>query len=228
MASVLVFSPCTAAKDDRTPIPSGSKITRVTDYLKDEQLRQQLLNTRDHVLVELGAQLGCTTTYALDLYAKTGRAYKALRCYCDRLKEVMLSESSVQWFFLSGGYGVIHALEEAVNYQASFSQFPGVLRTDKIWQRDVSLSSICDAIVERFRPSRTYAFGSSAYTRFIKQADLYSADDMATTVFESSGPYGSAKLSPTVGELARAIVDGELNAFSMRYPAKSYHADDLR
>ncbi len=220
MASVLVFSPCTAAKDNKIPIPPGSRIISPTDYLEDKQLLQCLMNTREHVLIELGAQIDSRITYALDLYVRTGKAYKELRQYYDRLKKRMLSDDEIQWFFLSGGYGVVHAFEAAVNYQASFGQFQGVLRTDRIWQRDGKLSLICDAIAQKFQPLRIYVFGNSSYTHFIKQANFYSASNMTTTVFECYGRQGPTKLSPIMGELANAIVNGELSAFNEKYSGK--------
>ncbi|MCL0102848.1 hypothetical protein M1N93_02670, partial [Dehalococcoidia bacterium] len=200
MASVLVFSPCTDKKDDTESIPPWSRVIKPTDYLGDKQLLQRLMNTREHVLIELGARVGSEVTYALDLYVRTGKAYEELRQHYTCLKKKMLSDNEIQWFFLSGGYGVVHAFEETVKYQASFSQFPGVLRTDRIWQSCGTLSLICDAIVQKFQPLRIYAFGNRSYTHFIKQADFYPASDITTTVFECRGRPGPTKLSPIIGE----------------------------
>ena len=92
MASVLVFSPCTATKDDRTPIAPGSMIMKPPDYLGDKRLLQRLMNTREHVLVELGAQRDSRITYAFDLYVRKGKAYKEVLQHCDRLRKRMLSD----------------------------------------------------------------------------------------------------------------------------------------
>jgi hypothetical protein len=39
-----------------------------------------------------------------------------------RLRSALLSSNTIEWFFLSGGRGVIHALEAARKYQATFNR----------------------------------------------------------------------------------------------------------
>lgn len=87
------------------------------------------------------------------------------------MKQRLQTGDDIQWLFLSGGYGVIHALEVAVEYQATFSrkeaQKNDIPYTGDIWCK-AGLSCMCDDIVEKFDPSCVYIFGNEAYTAFIK------------------------------------------------------------
>jgi hypothetical protein len=172
-----------------------------------------------------GVQTGDKVTYAFDLYVKEGKAYSGLyQRYYNSLKRKLIFDNDVQWFFLSGGYGVVHALEGAKNYQASFIRLPSekrVIYTGTIWQ-NAGLSAMCDAIVSKLQPSRIYVFGSMNYTAFAKQAVFWSDNDNVK-IFESKGNAGPYWLEPKLEKLAKAIVNETLKDFDNKYPGKEHN-----
>jgi len=81
-----------------------------------------LVNLRKIVFSDPRADVGKNVTYAFDLYVRKGRAYKDLfKHNYNRIKELLVESNIVEWFFLSGGFGIIHALEKAHRYQATFN-----------------------------------------------------------------------------------------------------------
>ena len=112
---IVIVSSCCATKDDTTPIELDSKIIEPTRYLGSQDLLKDLLDIREHIFKDPKARLGNRTTYAFDLYRR-GRAYADLlkKDNHAKMKERLLSGDDIQWFFLSGGYGVIHALEKSL------------------------------------------------------------------------------------------------------------------
>jgi len=217
---VLIFSPCSRSKSDKVEITSSSKI-EPQDYLESHELLERLKSTRKHILEELGAQKGDKTTYALDLYR--GRAYREMRSGGNhaQLKQILLSGNNMQWFFLSGGYGVIHALEESKNYDATFSQKEANKKnipfTGDIW-REASLSRICDDIFRKFDPPRVYVFGNKDYTAFIKATNFWEERESGKRVvkmFET--PY-----TRILTELVGALLHDDLDSFDDRHPGCYY------
>lgn len=95
--------------------------------------------------------------------------YKRKKYY--ELKSMLISGNIVEWFFLSGEYGIIHALEAARKYQATFNRNvayqKGILYTANPW-RDV-LPAICDSIVLKFNPDWIYVFGSETTLTLLNQ-----------------------------------------------------------
>jgi hypothetical protein len=75
---IIIFSPCTARKNDAEPIRKGSRIVEPSEYLDNLELRERLLETRKHVLNMPRVQIGDKDTYAFDLYVKEGRALSEL------------------------------------------------------------------------------------------------------------------------------------------------------
>ena len=222
--TTIIFSPCTACKDDEEVIKQGSKVVEPFGYLHNFDLLRNLLDTRKRVFNIPGVQRGDKTTYAFDLYVRSGKTYNAIYSkHYDSLKRKLLADDALQWFFLSGGYGVIHALEKAKNYQASFIRLPKdkhVPYTGTIW-RNAGLHTICDAIINRFKPSRIYVFGSRNYSVFVRQA-VFDSDNAKVKIFESKGNSGSFWLSPKLEALTEAILNGNLDDFDKKHPDKEY------
>lgn len=229
VGNVLVFSPCSQSKCDHIDMPAGFEPKKPLDYLANPALAHKLVATRRQVLSDPQAQKGNRSALAFDLYVKAtkSRAYKGIResCYED-LRKRMLSTNDLQWFFLSGGFGVIHALEEATKYQATFDKGIAYQNdipfTGKVW-REAGLSRMCDAIVKHYAPSRVYVFGSKEYTAFIKLTDFWSErDDKGVKMFESTGRTGADWLSPRLQQLAEKVLIGSLDDFDYRYPERFY------
>jgi hypothetical protein len=214
MQRMLLFTPCTARKDDSHAIPSGARVVTTQKYLDDPSLRDCLLQTREAALSDPLARRGTRSTFALDLYVHTGRAYKDLRSRRGLLSTVRahLKEGTLQWFFLSGGYGVLHALEPATSYQATFSR--GIARAKRIpyttplWSS--CLPPICGRIVARYGLP-TYVLGSRDYTNVLAAVP-------GVKIIESTGTAGSTRLSPILAELLEAAFSDRLDAFDARFP----------
>lgn len=218
--TVLIISSCSAQKDDSIPIPTHSKIVQPAYYLDDKTLISRLCRIREDILNDPRAFVGQKVTYAFDLYVRAGNAYRDLRekSY-QALKSLLTSSNVVEWFFLSGGYGIIHALEAARKYQATFNRNiayqKGIPYTANLW-RDV-LPAGCDAIVSKFNPDWIYVFGSQDYTYFIKLADFWE-NRPNVKIFESTGSSGPFWLSPILSECVESILTNRLNEFNKRYP----------
>jgi len=109
---ILIFSACSSSKDDTIPIPENSARISSRDYLNDTELLSKLHTTRERIFEDPRANVGSSETYAFDLYVNAGFAYRQLKKgNNDAMKSLLLRGHDVKWFFLSGGYGIIHALE---------------------------------------------------------------------------------------------------------------------
>lgn len=217
----VIISSCSARKDDLVSI-RGSRVVEPSDYLGENPLLSALLARRTNIFADPRAQTGKRTTYAFDLYVRTGKAYKNL--YANRyqnVREALVNNGNIEWFFISGGYGIIHALEAANNYQATFSQTIAhqnhIPYTSKIWGN--LLPTICDAVISRYRPESVYVFGSQDYTQFIKQTNHWKHADNIT-IFESTGSAGPLWLSPILDQLMDNILKGQVDRFDQEHPAK--------
>ena len=219
----VVFSPCSEAKNDSVPIPPGSRVVHPSYYVADTNLLQQLVRVRQRILQDPRANVGTKVTYAFDLYVLAGNAYKHLKDNVfNQLKSVLLS-SEIEWLFLSGGYGVIHALEPARKYRATFNRSIAYRRkipfTTSLWK--VTLSSIFDSIVSRFNPRWVYVFGSRDYTAFIKQTNFWRTS-ANVKMFENTGSSGPYWLSPRLNDLANAMITKNLIQFNQKYTQRFY------
>ena len=221
---IVIFSSCCKTKDDTIPIEPGSKTIEPTHYLGSRDLLERLITIREDILKDPKACVGNRTTYAFDLY-RNGHVYADLlkKDNHARMKEGLLSGDSVQWFFLSGGYGVIQALEKAKKYQATFSKSIANERkipfTANKWGE--TLVQICDDIIRKLNPSRIYIFGSQDYTRFIEKTSFWKENSKGK-MFKSTGSSGAYCLSPILNDLVTAILNNDLDAFDDKYPNKFY------
>lgn len=119
----LIITSCSASKDDSLPIPKGSRIVDPQYYLKDPVLISKLRQKREHIFSDPRANTGTRITYAFDLYVNAGKAYRKLRnSSYQRIKSRLISSNEIEWFFLSGGYGIIHALEKQENIKLHSTQ----------------------------------------------------------------------------------------------------------
>jgi cytoplasmic iron level regulating protein YaaA (DUF328/UPF0246 family) len=221
-SSIIIISSCSASKDDSVRIPSGSKIVTPSYYISNEELRAKLINIRKDVFSDPKAQVGKNTTYAFDLYVRAGNAYKDIfKCNYNSLRDALIRSNAIKWFFLSGGYGIIHALEKAHKYQATFNyniaQQRGILYTAKLW--NTILSKICDAIFSAFKPSMVYVFGSKDYTHFVKETEYWMIN-RRIKIFESTGSSGARWVSPILNELVNAIIKDKIQIFNAKYNQK--------
>jgi len=216
---IVIITPCSARKNDSVPIGAGSKVIQPSDYLDDDSLIFALQNTRRIVLENPKACIGNKETYAFDLYTLAGNVYRVIReSGRQRIKSLLISNNDIQWFFLSGGYGIIHALEIAKKYQATFSQGiayqKGIPYTANLWRS--SLSSICDAVFSKFQPEWVYVFGSRDYTDFVKRTDFWRTKSNIK-MFESTGSSGPYWLAPKLNELIEAIFENCIEKFDAKY-----------
>lgn len=220
--SVTIISACTARKQDAIPIPQRAKTVQPEDYLDDENLIKKLLQTRQKILVDPRAQVGNKLTYAFDLYVNTGHAYKEIRTSHYKNIKILLKSGKIEWFFLSGGYGIINALEPANRYQATFSKSIAYKRkipyTAKMWGEN--LTRICDDMIKKQNPKDVYIFGSQDYTCFIKRSNFWqhSREGREIRMFESTGSAGPHWISKILGELAQAIEKDRNDLFYNKYP----------
>lgn len=219
---VVLITPCSASKSDSVPIPPGGKVVEPCDYLRDEELLSRLIQLRQTVFAAPEAQVGNTMTYAFDLYVGAGKAYDGIRRYSyEATKEMLMGSPAVQWFFLSGGFGIVHAFEKAHKYQATFSESiarqRGIPYTASVWGE--TLVRICDSILWGLDPEWVYAFGSGDYTRSVKKTRYYAEKD-TIKVFESVGLRGTAWTSCRLYELVGAIAAGDLSRFNHNYRGK--------
>jgi len=215
----LIITACTAKKDDSIPIISKTKIVEPSYYLDRRNLISELCKIRDRIFQDPQAQVGTKITTAFDLYVRAGKAYKKLwENNYKRLKSQLFSSQDIEWFFLSGGYGIIHALEEAKRYQATFnrniSYQKGIPYTANLWRKILPL--ICESIIKKFNPEWIYVFGSRDYTVFIKQTDFWRQMNNVK-IIESTGSAGPSWLSPILNELVNSILDKNLRTFNQKY-----------
>jgi cytoplasmic iron level regulating protein YaaA (DUF328/UPF0246 family) len=215
---IVIIVSCSATKDDSIPVKDGSRIVQPPYYLDDNTLISRLEGIREHIFRDPTADIGTKITYAFDLYVRAGKVYKDLRKNSyQRLKSMLISGNDIEWFFLSGGYGIINALEAAKKYQATFNKSIAYQKkipfTTSRWGD--TLPSICDSIVSKFKPEWVYVFGSKDYTNFIKQTHFWQGNN--TKMFESTGRPGLFWLSSKLDELVNSIFNHKLNSFNEKY-----------
>jgi cytoplasmic iron level regulating protein YaaA (DUF328/UPF0246 family) len=218
----IIITSCSASKDDVIPIQSNTRTVNPSYYLNNQILASKLLSIRDLIFADPRAKFGVRSTYAFDLYVQAGRAYNRLfkRNYV-RTKQYLQTTHAAEWFFLSGGYGIIHALEAAFQYQASFNYHiarqNNIPYTTKYW-KDV-LPDLCEAIFRRFSAHRIYVFGSRDYTNFIKNTRSWKESNNIQ-IFESTGSSGPYWIAPILDELVVSILEHKLSAFMIKYQDK--------
>lgn len=220
---MIILTSCTARKLDGIPIPQRALTIQPSDYLKDQNLLKKLKQTRQQIFADPRANVGIKSTCAFDLYTNTGNAYKELKKnHYEKIKSLLVSRK-LDWYFLSGGYGLIHALEPAKKYQATFNRSISYMKkipfTANLWSK--TLPDVIEHIISKAKPERFYAFGSQDYTRFVKVTNLWKSldnDRIGYKIFESTGSAGAHWISKILDELASCITNNDLNLFDQKYP----------
>jgi cytoplasmic iron level regulating protein YaaA (DUF328/UPF0246 family) len=216
---LIVITSCSASKDDSVSIPPNSRIVEPSYYLGNTILVSRLRKKRESIFQDPRARIGQKTTYAFDLYVRAGTAYKdLLKNNYHQLKERLLRRDDIEWFFLSGGYGIIHALEKARKYQATFNRSIACQKdipyTKETWNSVLTL--ICEAIFSKFCPDWVYVFGSRDYTQFVKSTNYWKRSSNIT-MFESTGSAGPNWLSPMLHDLVSSIFGNKVDDFNAKY-----------
>ena len=219
---ILIISSCSACKDDSIPIPAKSKVIDPSYYLSDIELIHELKSIREKIFSDPKSRVRNRFTYAFDLYVRAGKAYRDLyRKYYQKIKNLLLEGSSIEWFFLSGGYGIIHSFEKAHYYQATFNyniaRQKKIPYTGKMWKK--ILPKILDDIFSFLSPDWTFVFGSKDYTQFIKCTTFWNRQNNVK-IFESTGSVGPYRLSPIISELIESILNNNIKEFNDRYSNK--------
>lgn len=175
----LVLTPCT--KNKRTDIVPEGGCVLPSDYLSEESVCRNLEAGRANALGLTGSNYDSQSrqVYAFDLYVRHYRTqlYKNLRDsgLAERARKAMIERRfPAEWFFLSGGYGLIHAFELGRSYQGTFSQTmayqAGIPFTGKIWK---DLPDIIDDMMNKLEPSAIYVFGPADYIDFVTATNAY-------------------------------------------------------
>ena len=141
MTKHIIITSCT--KNKCTDFKPERHRVSPDEYLSCPGSVELLTRTRSSIfgLPESAYDVNATECYAYDLYVRDQKTqlYRALR-NCDLdvpvRERVLAGEKAVEWYFLSGGYGLLHALELARPYQATFTasiagknNIPHTLRT---------------------------------------------------------------------------------------------------
>lgn len=218
---ILIITSCSASKDDSISILDGSKIIRPSDYLNDKKLISRLQEIRETIFEKPNAEVGDNTTYAFDLYGRAGYTYNDLRKSSnqEKFRLILASSDKINWFFLSGGYGIVNALEPVRKYQATFNRSISyqndIPYTTDLWE-DI-LPRICDSVISNFTPDWVYVFGSRDYTHFIKQTNFWERKE-SVKMFESTGSAGVHWLSPKLNNLVDEFQENNLATFNKEFP----------
>jgi hypothetical protein len=176
---VLMLTPCTKNKCTDYVPEKGNVVPG--DYLGNDNIIHKLEAARASSFKLAGNNYDSTSkqVYAFDLYVRHPRTqlYKNLRDsgLAERARKAMLETTfPAEWFFLSGGYGLVHALELTRSYQATFSQQmatqAGIPFTGNIWK---NLPGILDEIFQRLSPSMIHFFGATDYLNFVTATNTY-------------------------------------------------------
>jgi len=213
---VVVFSSCTAAKDDSVPIERPR--IEPSEYVGDSQLLRKLLETRKVILSWPEAKKGDRETYAFDLYVRKGQMYAAVyEHHYQRLRAALMDGiMNVEWFFISGGYGIVNALEPACAYQATLNKAihyqKGVPFTAELWQP--TLGNICKGVMSHHSESKIYVFGGRDYTSYFEGVP----HPREMRIFKSAKTVGGRRLSPVLADFVSGLLRAELNPFDKAFP----------
>ena len=181
---------------------------------------RQLEEIRERVFKQPRISLGNKKSYALNLYTQTGFAYRDLRKnnQLEKAKELLKDQRNIQWYFLSGGNGILNALEAARDYQATFNRSIHYQRkipfTGTIWR--TILPKVCNEIFTTFHPEWVYIFGSQDYTQYIKDT-YYWRNEQNITMFESTGSAGIHWLSPMISTFIKAVLKEDIHNFTAHH-----------
>jgi hypothetical protein len=208
----IIITTCTKNKAVSPGFSSEQPGITPQEYLGNASTINQLLQTRQAVLSKSNARFGNPVgqQISFEMYTSHGMLYDKLRA--DPIFEEILKNlnqrgghSKAHWFFLSGGYGLLHGAEIASAYQAVFDR--GIARKEDIpftvkdW---ISLPQILDEMFNYLAPAHIYVVGSAAYVKFIQQTEAFQS---SPSRFEISKGRASSQ------ECRQAVVDFAKNVF---------------
>jgi cytoplasmic iron level regulating protein YaaA (DUF328/UPF0246 family) len=176
----IIITSCTKNKSTQF-IPDGHFVSP-SDYLPNPASVEKLSVIRSAVFTRPNSAYHqhATQHYAFDLYVRdqNTQLYRGLRNtgLAVMVRERLLSAGNeIEWYFLSGGYGLLHALEMARPYQATFDRKiaidNGIPHTLPQWKPTLPL--LLDEIFCRTVPSSVSVFGSKTYVDMVRATDLY-------------------------------------------------------
>lgn len=180
---ILILTPCT--KNKRVDVSLGNRIVQPAGYLADEKLVAVQRSCRETVWRDFRSQYdpASNLAYPFDMYVRheSTQLYRDLRGdgLAETIRDQMVSapdQFPAEWFFLSGGYGLLHSLEPARKYQASFSYQianqanPKIPCTRSTWK---TLPAILDSLFSTLKPRIIHVFGPPDYTQFVERTVLY-------------------------------------------------------
>jgi cytoplasmic iron level regulating protein YaaA (DUF328/UPF0246 family) len=188
MTRHIIITACT--KNKCTDFTPDGRIVSPGQYLANPAALAQLNRTRDSVLSNPKSAYDprAGQHYAFDLYVRHPKT-QMYRCLRNEgldgpiRTRLLAITNDVDWYFLSGGFGLLHALELARPYQATFrndiarkENIPSTLRE---WKP--VLPSILDEILARSTADSIHIFGSKDYVDMVLSSEHYKR---RSTVFE--------------------------------------------
>jgi hypothetical protein len=209
----IIITTCT--KNKSTHFIPGEHSVSPSDYLASPASVERLGITRSAVFARPNSAYdrNATQHYAFDLYVRDPKTqlYRGLRDtgLAVAARERLLSAGNeVEWYFLSGGYGLLHALELARPYQATFDRSiarqNGIPETLREWKPILPL--LLDEVFCRKVPSSVSVFGSTKYVDMVLTTDLYRCrpDLFDIRIGRANTPTLTAALVDTVRRLFKA------------------------
>jgi hypothetical protein len=176
----IIITSCTKSKS--TQFIPGKYAVSPGDYLAKPSSVARLDAARSLVfaLPNSAYDEKATQHYAFDLYVRDPytKMYRGLRDtgLAVTVRERLLAgDDEIEWYFLSGGYGLLHALEIARPYQATFDR--SIASKNKIpwtfqkWKP--VLPPLLDEIFSQKNPSSVTVFGSTAYVEMVRNTNFY-------------------------------------------------------
>lgn len=217
MSRHIIITTCTKNKSTEH-MPEAKQIVP-SDYLPHPASVSVLESTREEVLAMPGSAYNPAYSqhYAFDLYVREPKTqlYEKLReegrdrRILARLLhggliggELATEDNSVDWFFLTAGYGLLHVLELARPYQASFTRTiakkNGIPDTKTIWKR--VLPGLLDVVFATAPVTSVHVFGSSEYVAMVQETWLYKTSPKLFEVHQgrANKPSLRSDLSATV------------------------------
>ncbi len=182
MVKHIIITTCTKNKST-DHLPAAYSVVP-TQYLSSPASVQALTRTRQAVwaIPASAYDPSASQHYAYDLYVRHPKTqlYRDLRAAGIEmpLRAALLEKAhDVEWFFLSAGYGLVHALELARVYQASFTRAIAakakIPYTGTIWKN--ILPDILDDAFVSTPVAAVHVFGSEDYVRMVRATRLFSS-----------------------------------------------------
>ena len=173
----IIITTCTKNKDVSPEFSPSRPGIVPQQYLGKVATVEELTRTRQAVLSKPNAKFGdpAGQQISFKMYTSYGMLYDKLRAdaiYGKILKNLNQRRDGAKghWFFLSGGYGLIHGGEIASAYQAVFDRGiaskEGIPFTVGDW---TSLPQILDGMFNYLEPAHIYVVGAAAYVKFIQR-----------------------------------------------------------